>query len=70
MLEFGVMAGLSARNICLNNTLDRKKSDRNLKVENNVKQSFDTEHHDAMPNYNCVETNNNWYERKCQRAMK
>ena len=64
MLEFGVMAGLSASYICLSNTVDRKKSDHNLNVQNNSKKSCDSEHDDAMPNHISVETNSNEHHQK------
>ena len=71
MLEFGVMAGLSASQICLSKTVDIKKSDHNWNVQHNEKKSFDSEHDDAMPNHISVETNNNEHQHKeCQRGMK
>ena len=64
MLELGVMAGLSASYICLSNTVDRKKSDHNLNVQNDQKKNFDSEYDDAMPNHISVETNNNEHHHK------
>ena len=72
MLEFGDIAGLSASYSCLSNSVDRKKSDHNLNVQNNQKKSFDSEHDDAMPNHISVETHNNEHQHitmQCQTTL-
>ena len=62
MLEFGVLAGISARYICLA-TLWIERSQITIRMYKIMKRkSFDSEHDDAMPNHISVETNNNEHQ--------